>query len=45
MHASAPYVEVAPQVVFEIISPSNTTAELIKKLRFYEQYGVEELYY
>ncbi|MEQ9502219.1 MAG: Uma2 family endonuclease [Deltaproteobacteria bacterium] len=36
---------VAPQVVFEIISPSNTTAELIRKLRFYEQYGVEELYY
>ena len=35
---------VAPQVVFEILSPGNTTAEMAEKLRFYERYGVEEYY-
>lgn len=35
---------VAPQVVFEIVSPNNTWAEMIRKLRFYERYGVEEYY-
>jgi Uma2 family endonuclease len=35
---------IAPQVAFEILSPSNTLKEMAKKLRFYEQYGVEEYY-
>lgn len=35
---------IAPQVVFEIISPSNRTAEIVRKFRFYERYGVEEFY-
>jgi Uma2 family endonuclease len=35
---------IAPQVVFEIISPSNSTVEMDKKLLFYERYGVEEYY-
>ncbi len=29
-----------PQVVFEILSPGNRLAEMHRKLRFYEQYGV-----
>ena len=35
---------VTPQVVFEILSPGNTLKEMAKKLKFYEQYGVEEYY-
>ncbi|MFM6196808.1 MAG: Uma2 family endonuclease [Planktothrix sp.] len=35
---------IAPQVVFEILSPSNSTVEMDKKLLFYERYGVEEYY-
>ncbi len=35
---------IAPQVVFEILSPSNRLAEMSKKFRFYETYGVEEYY-
>jgi Uma2 family endonuclease len=35
---------IAPQVVFEILSPGNRLAEMAKKFRFYEQYGVEEYY-
>jgi Uma2 family endonuclease len=35
---------IAPQVVFEVLSPSNTPAEMRKKLGFYDQYGVEEYY-
>jgi Uma2 family endonuclease len=35
---------IAPQVVFEILSPSNTTAEMERKLLFYERHGVEEYY-
>jgi Uma2 family endonuclease len=35
---------IAPQVVFEILSPGNRFSELLKKLRFYEEYGVEEYY-
>ncbi|OWK38886.1 Uma2 family endonuclease [Fimbriiglobus ruber] len=35
---------VAPQVVFEVLSPSNTDEELEAKLGFYERYGVEEYY-
>ncbi len=34
----------APQVVFEILSPSNTASEMTRKLAFYLQYGVEEYY-
>jgi Uma2 family endonuclease len=34
----------APQVVFEILSPSNTQTEMNKKLLFYDRYGVEEYY-
>ncbi|WP_165227201.1 Uma2 family endonuclease [Aquisphaera insulae] len=35
---------VAPQVVFEIRSTSNSDAEMAEKLRFYERHGVEEFY-
>ncbi len=35
---------IAPQVVFEILSPGNTQAEMSRKLLFYERYGVEEYY-
>lgn len=34
--------DIAPQVVFEILSPSNRAAEIVRKFRFYERYGVEE---
>jgi Uma2 family endonuclease len=34
----------APQVVFEILSPGNTDAEMEKKFDFYEKYGVQEYY-
>lgn len=35
---------IPPQVVFEILSPANTAAELVRKFRFYDRYGVEEYY-
>jgi Uma2 family endonuclease len=35
---------IAPQVVFEILSPGNTMTEMNKKLVFYHRYGVEEYY-
>ena len=35
---------IAPQVVFEIVSPGNRMGEMNRKLRFYEQYGVNEYY-
>jgi Uma2 family endonuclease len=35
---------IAPQVVFEILSPGNTKAEMNRKLLFYYSYGVEEYY-
>jgi Uma2 family endonuclease len=35
---------VAPQVVFEVLSPSNDRAELDRKFAFYDAYGVEEYY-
>jgi Uma2 family endonuclease len=35
---------IAPQVVFEILSPGNTQTEMNKKLRVYNRYGVEEYY-
>ncbi|MFO1433732.1 MAG: Uma2 family endonuclease [Candidatus Competibacteraceae bacterium] len=34
----------APQVVFEVLSPGNTRREMADKLAFYERYGVEECY-
>jgi len=36
--------DIAPQVVFEILSKSNTKAEMDTKFNFYERYGVEEYY-
>lgn len=35
---------IPPQVVFEILSPSNSAKEMISKYKFYERYGVEEYY-
>ncbi|MBC7968584.1 MAG: Uma2 family endonuclease [Verrucomicrobia bacterium] len=35
---------IAPQVVFEVLSPGNTRAEMNRKLLFYDRYGVEEYY-
>jgi Uma2 family endonuclease len=35
---------IAPQVVFEILSPSNKSVDMAKKLLFYDRYGVEEYY-
>jgi len=35
---------VAPQVVFEILSPGNRFAEMNRKFAFYERFGVEEYY-
>lgn len=34
--------DIPPQVVFEVLSPSNTPTEMIQKLRFYERFGVSE---
>jgi len=36
--------DIPPQVVFEILSPSNTKSEMEKKLDFYDRYGVSEYY-
>jgi Uma2 family endonuclease len=36
--------DIAPQVVFEILSPGNTLTEMNKKQVFYDRYGVEEYY-
>lgn len=35
---------IPPQVVFEVLSPGNRPAAMQDKLKFYEQYGVEEYY-
>ncbi len=35
---------IAPQVVFEILSPGNRKQEMAEKFTFYDQYGVEEYY-
>ena len=35
---------IAPQVVFEILSPGNTFEEMQDKQGFYEAYGVDEYY-
>ncbi|MEM6632008.1 MAG: Uma2 family endonuclease [Bacteroidota bacterium] len=34
--------DMAPQVVFEVLSPSSTEEEMLQKLNFYEKFGVEE---
>jgi Uma2 family endonuclease len=36
--------DIAPQVVFEVLSPGNRLTEMAKKLQFYDRYGVEEYY-
>ncbi len=36
--------DVAPQVVFEILSPTNSPSAMLAKFNFYDQYGVEEYY-
>ncbi|HZQ08976.1 MAG TPA: Uma2 family endonuclease [Anaerolineae bacterium] len=35
---------IPPQVVFEILSPSNTVAEMTNKFEFYRLHGVQEYY-
>lgn len=35
---------IAPQVVFEILSPGNRLQEMARKLAFYDRYGVQEYY-
>ncbi len=35
---------IAPQVVFEILSPGNRAGEMRRKFQFYQRYGVEEYY-
>lgn len=35
---------IPPQVVFEVLSPSNSVKEMADKLAFYDLYGVEEYY-
>src|SRR5579883_247522 len=35
---------IAPQVVFEVLSPGNRPPEMIGKFKFYEKYGVQEYY-
>lgn len=36
--------QIAPQLVFEILSPGNTKAEMRRKWQFYQRFGVEEYY-
>lgn len=35
---------IAPQVVFEVLSPGNSLVEMAEKFAFYDRYGVEEYY-
>jgi Uma2 family endonuclease len=35
---------IAPQVVFEVLSPGNRGGEMARKFQFYQRYGVEEYY-
>lgn len=35
---------IAPQVVFEVLSPGNRVLEMTRKFVFYQRYGVEEYY-
>jgi Uma2 family endonuclease len=37
--------DIAPQVVFEILSPNNTREEMNDKLAWYSRYGVHEYYF
>ena len=36
---------VPPHVVFEVRSPGNTPVEMARKLRFYDEHGVQEYYF
>jgi hypothetical protein len=36
--------DIAPQVVFEVLSPNNSLTEIGRKFEFYDLYGVEEYY-
>ena len=36
--------DIAPQVVFEVLSPGNRAGEMSRKLAFYDRYDVEEYY-
>jgi Uma2 family endonuclease len=36
--------DIAPQVVFEVLSPGNRNKEMVRKFAFYERYGVDEYY-
>ena len=36
--------DIAPEVVFEVLSPGNRLHEMLRKFRFYEKHGVEEYY-
>ncbi len=36
--------DIAPQVVFEILSPGNRQKEMAEKFQFYQRYGVQEYY-
>jgi Uma2 family endonuclease len=44
MNAAAIEGGIAPQVVFEILSKSNTKAQMQEKFEFYDKYGVQEYY-
>ena len=35
---------IGPQVVFEVLSSNNRPAEMDRKLKFYEEFGVDEYY-
>ncbi len=35
---------IAPQVVFEVLSPGNRQGEMAQKFQFYQRYGVQEYY-
>jgi Uma2 family endonuclease len=35
---------IAPQAVFEVLSPGNRPGQMIEKFKFYERYGVDEYY-
>lgn len=35
---------IPPQVVFEVLSPSNRLSEMVEKFLFYQRFGVEEYY-
>lgn len=36
--------DIAPQVVFEVLSPGNTLKEMVRKYSFYQRYGAVEYY-